>query len=171
MSCDIGHRHGSDPTLLCLWHQPAAAAPIQPSLGTSICHRCSPKKQKNKNKIKYLVINLHKEAEDQYFENYTMLMKEIKDKRIERYTKLLDWKNQYGKNDYTTQTNLQIQHNPYQITNGIFHRIRTKKFLISWKHKRLQIAKAILRKINGTGGISLDFRLYYKAIVIKTVQY
>ena len=40
-----------------------------------------------------------------------------------------DWKNQNCENDYTTQGNLQIHCNPYQITNGIFHKTRTKKFL------------------------------------------
>ena len=47
---------------------------------------------------------------------------------MDRYTMFLNCKNQHCENDYTTQRNLQIQCNPYQTTNGIFHRTRTKNF-------------------------------------------
>ena len=56
------------------------------------------------------------------------MMKEIKED-INRWKDIpcsLDWINQYCQNDYTTQGNLQIEWNPYQITNCIFHKTRTK---------------------------------------------
>ena len=55
-------------------------------------------------RIKYLGINLPKETRDLYSENYKKLMKEIKDdtNRCKDNTVLLDWKNKYCQNDYTT---------------------------------------------------------------------
>ena len=49
---------------------------------------------------------------------------------MEKYTVFMDRKNQYSENEYTTQSNLQIQCNPYQPTSGIFHRARKNNFTI-----------------------------------------
>ena len=49
---------------------------------------------------------------------------------MEKYTMFMNRKNQYSENDYNTQSNLQIQCNPYQATNDIFHRARTNHFAI-----------------------------------------
>ena len=75
-------------------------------------------------------------------------MKEIKDdtNRQEIYTMFLDWKNQHCENAYTTQSNLQIQCNPYQTTNGIFHRTRTKNFTIFMETQKTWNSKSNLEK-------------------------
>ena len=62
---------------------------------------------------------------------------------MEKYPVFMDQKNQYTENEYTTESNLQSQCNPYQATNGIFHRIRTNNFT-----NRMEIQKTLNSQSN-----------------------
>ena len=55
---------------------------------------------------------------------------------MDGYTMFLNWKNQHCENDYTTQSNLQIQRNPYKITNGISTELEQKTFIICMETQR-----------------------------------
>ena len=73
---------------------------------------------------------------------------------MEKYTMFMDRKNQYSENEFTTQSNLQIQCNPYQATNGIFHRTRANNFTVCMEiQKKTQKTKANLIKKNGTDSL------------------
>jgi len=67
-------------------------------------------------------------------------------KQMERYSMFLGRKNQYCENDYTTKLNLEIQCNPYQITNCIFHTTRTKNFTIHMETQKTLNSQSSLEK-------------------------
>ena len=96
--------------------------------------------------IKYLEMNLPKEAKDLYSENYKTLMREIEyntDRKIYHVLRLeesilLKWP--YNLRQSTDSCNL------YQNTNGIFHRPRKKNFKFCMETRRPRLTKKNLER-------------------------
>ena len=125
-------------------------------------------------RIKYLGINLLKETKELYTENYKILIKEIKDD-INRWRDIpCSWVGRIHNVKMTILPNAIYRFSviPIKSPMAFFTELEQTISLSVWKHKRPQNSQSTLEEEEWSWRSQPpDFRLYYKATVIKTVWY
>ena len=91
---------------------------------------------------------------------------------MERYSKFIVRKNQYCEYDDTTKHNLQILYDPYQITNGNFHRTGTKCITIHMETQNTPSSQSSAEKEEWSWRNQPSWlQIKLQVAVIKTVWY